>query len=82
MRDDGDGMGDTCYTGSMVLCGKKKEKPSQKNLVWCGDAPFCDGKCPQGCKLLSKSDRGDGSECWSGDKALCDCTGIVNTGCQ
>ena len=79
IRDDGDGPGDTCDTGSKVLCGKK---PSQKNLVWCGDAPFCDGKCPQGCRLVTESDRGDGSECWSGDKVLCDCTGIKNTGCQ
>lgn len=39
--------------------------------VWRGTAPFCDGACLEGEVEIDRNDRGDGSPCWSGTKALC-----------
>uniref|UniRef100_A0A6C0FBR8 Uncharacterized protein n=1 Tax=viral metagenome TaxID=1070528 RepID=A0A6C0FBR8_9ZZZZ len=38
---------------------------------WYGEAPFCDGKCPDGYTECETSITGDGSECWSGHKVRC-----------
>lgn len=51
------------------------------NTIWCGSAPFCNGKCPTGCTEIERGDYGDGSECLSGKKVKCDCTGITERRC-
>ncbi|KAK6509371.1 hypothetical protein TWF481_004121 [Arthrobotrys musiformis] len=48
---------------------------------WEGTAPFCNSKCPtklagrtcKGTGVFSSS--GNGGECWSGKKQLCECCG-------
>merc|ERR1712212_1016505 len=38
---------------------------------WDGEAPFCEGNCPDGYDECGRDDCGDGSCCWTGHKACC-----------
>ncbi|KAK3834374.1 MAG: hypothetical protein JOS17DRAFT_662859, partial [Linnemannia elongata] len=42
-------------------------------LYWDGTAPFCRGSCPSGCIVQAFSNSGNGANCWTGHKELCDC---------
>ena len=42
-----------------------------KTCLWFGEAPICQGLCPDGWKTDKLDDRGDGKKCWTGKKALC-----------
>jgi hypothetical protein len=70
------GDGDGCYIGAKALCS-----PRKSNNIWCGTAPFCEGVCPDGCKIVSKSDHGDGDKCYTGTKVLCDCKNNLEATC-
>jgi hypothetical protein len=42
-----------------------------EQCFWDGTAPFCEGRCPVGYKVVQMSECGDGRCCWTGWKVLC-----------
>lgn len=42
-----------------------------QKCAWYGDAPFCDGECPENWYYFKKSKDGDGHKCLSGYKKYC-----------
>jgi len=56
--------------GEGLICfpdGSCKEQACK----WFGFSPFCHGVCPSGWEYQRKSKRGDGIECWTGEKYYC-----------
>lgn len=46
--------------------------------MWIGNAPFCQGSCPDGFQTEREDNCGDGRCCWTGQKKLCrSCTDCV-----
>merc|ERR1711979_120877 len=82
VRSDKYGDGAMCVTGQKVLCeGSKKrmaEITKRSVQIWFGTAPFCGGNINdcllRGMKVVKFDKSGDGAECITGQKVLCEGT--------
>jgi hypothetical protein len=61
----------TLVLTALLIFGIPFQMPTAKADIWRGTAPFCQGKCLPGEKVVKKSNCGNGGCCWSGSKVLC-----------
>ncbi|KAK7029911.1 putative class V chitinase [Favolaschia claudopus] len=65
-RDEWNGSGDSRF--ERVFCCPPNNAPTCR---WGGTAPFCNGRCNDDEIQIGTGINGDGSDCWTGHKALC-----------
>lgn len=65
------GSGTACWLRIAGLVLALMLAPIAQADTWRGTAPFCEGQCLPGEKVIKKSNCGNGACCWTGQKVLC-----------